>query len=98
MSCDSPILASCVGNGATLAGWIHVAVAAVACAVRIGLLLEVDAILLCVGGTELAIAGQVALLTDNGRGLRVLVIILTHRQGHECGHCELSRNKVGSIS
>lgn len=98
MPYDLPILASCVGDGATLARGIHIAVATVACAIRIGLLLEVDAILLCVGGTELAIAGQIALLTDNGRCLGVLVIVLTHCQGHECGHCELSRNKVGSIS
>lgn len=98
MSSDLPILASCVGDGATLARGIHIAVAAVACAIRIGLLLEVNAILLCVGGTELAIAGQIALLTDNGRCLGVLVIVLTHCQGHECGHCELCRNRGGSIS
>lgn len=95
---DLPILASCVGDGATLAGGIYVAVAAVTGAVRISLLLEVDAILLCVGSSELAIARQVALLTDNGRRLGVLVVVLAHCQGHECGHCELRPSRKRSRS
>lgn len=45
-------------------------------AVRVRLLLEVGAVLLRVGSAKLAVAGLIALLADDGRRLRILMVLL----------------------
>lgn len=86
-----PIFASCVRNSTPLARGIQIAVAAMTCSIRIRLLLEVDAILLLIGSSELSISGQITLLTDDGRRFGILVIVLAGSQGHQGGQCKLSR-------
>lgn len=76
-----PVLSSGVRDSALLAVGVNVAVGSVASAVSVGLLLEVSAILLCVGGSELAVSALVPLFTDNGRRLGVHILILGMSHG-----------------
>lgn len=87
----SPIFACRVGDGATFSGWIHITVAAMASTIRIRLLLEVNAILLCVCSTEFTISRQITLLTYDGRRFGILVIVLASCQCCQHGYCELSQ-------
>lgn len=76
-----PVLSSGVGDSALLAVGVNVAVRSVTSAVSVSLLLEVSSILLCVGGSELAVSALVPLFTDNGRRLGVHILILGMSHG-----------------
>lgn len=76
-----PVFASSVGNCTPLSRRIHVTVATVTCTIGIGFLLKVNAIFLCIGGTEFAIAGKVTLFTNNSRCLGILIVTLTSGNG-----------------
>uniref|UniRef100_A0A182NW62 Uncharacterized protein n=1 Tax=Anopheles dirus TaxID=7168 RepID=A0A182NW62_9DIPT len=80
------VLARDVGDGAALAGRVDVAVRAAPVAVRVRLLLEVGAVLLRVGGAELAVPGQVPLLAQDRGRLRVAVVataVVLGRRRHQ---------------
>lgn len=72
--CLESILASNVGDGSSLSGWVKVAVRAASVTIGIRFLLEVGTILLVVCGAELSVSGKVALLTQDRCCLRVTVV------------------------
>jgi len=90
-----PRCLSIISAAIPLARGIHIAVAAMTCSIRIRLLLEVYAVLLLIGSSELSISGQISLLTDDGRRLGILIILLAGSQGHQGGQCKLLGNRNG---
>lgn len=68
------ILASDVGDGSSLSGWVNVAVGSATVAIGVCFLLEVGSVFLVVGSAELAVSGQVTLLTQDRGSLRVTVV------------------------
>lgn len=68
-----------------MSGGIHVAVAASTVSFGVALLFEVDSVFLGVSGPEGAVAAQVALLAQDGRGLGISGVVLT-RDGAQGAH------------
>lgn len=84
---DAPILAGRVRNGFLGARRIDVAVRAMSRAVRIGFLLEIGTVFLRVCCAELPVAGQIALLAQDGRRARILMVLLAGRHRDDTEQC-----------